>query len=41
MTTNEDKSQETNLLQELAAEEPEHVIEINGLEYARIYDLRP
>ena len=29
------------LLDEFASRVPEHTIEINGLEYARIYDLRP
>ncbi len=29
------------LLDELAAREPEHIVEINGLEYARIYNLQP
>lgn len=29
------------LLEQFSARVPEHVVEINGLEYARIYDLRP
>ena len=29
------------LLEEFATRAPEHIIEINGMEYARIYDLRP
>jgi hypothetical protein len=31
----------STLLDEFATLDPEHTIEINGLEYARIYDLRP
>ncbi|MFN2140498.1 MAG: ArnT family glycosyltransferase [Candidatus Promineifilaceae bacterium] len=30
-----------DLLEEFAARTPEHTIEINGMEYARIYDLQP
>jgi hypothetical protein len=29
------------LLDEFASRVPEHTVEINGLEYVRIYDLRP